>query len=185
MSVNNPDELKDRLINCPIGRPGWREFEEICKQICCYLFVPPLRNPSSQTRTIDGRNRRDIIFPNYNIHSDDLWGRLRLDYNARYIVIECKNYDTEDITQSEVIQLVTYLRNSPTLGNFGILLCSKSPSESAISQQQTEFRHLDNHLIIFMTKKELIEMIDLKSSEQNPETLIEAIIENFELSFIM
>ena len=185
MSVYNPDELKDELINCPLGRNGWRQFEIICKKICCYLFVPPLRDPTEQVRTIDGRDIRDIIFPNRNIHSNDLWGRLRTDYNAKYIVIDCKNYDTEDITKNEVIQLVTYLRNSPTLGNFGILLCSKSPSKSATSQQQTEYKLSDNHLIIFITKQNLIEMIDLKRNEQNPETLIEAIIEKFEITFII
>lgn len=185
MSVYNPDELEKELINCPLGLEGWRQFEMICEKIFCYLFVPPLRTPRSQVRTVDGRDIRDIIFPNYNIYSNDLWGRLRSDYNARYILIDCKNYDAQDISKNEVIQLVIYLRNSHGLGNFGILLCSKSPSESAISQQRSEYGHSERHLIIFITKQNLIEMIDLKRNGQNPETLIEAIIETFEISFII
>lgn len=181
----NPDELENQLINCPLGNSGWSQFEEICENIFYYLFVPPLRASQSQVRTIDGRNIRDIIFPNRNIGVNDFWTRMYHQYSAYYIVIECKNYDSTDITSTQVEQLSTYLRDSrPVLGNFGLLLCSKTPNNSAIQRQIMEMSS-NNNLIVFITKEDLLEMIALKRSGQSPESFIENNIDSFVFSYIL
>ena len=105
--------------------------------------------------------------------------------DAYYIVIECKNYDSTDITSSQVEQLSTYLRDSrPLLGNFGILLSSKTPNNSAIQRQIMEISS-NNNFIVFITKEDLLEMIALKRNGQTPESFIEDKIDSFVFSYIL
>lgn len=180
----NPDDLVNQLLTCPEGTSGWSQFEEICESVFSYLFVPPLSTPRSQVRTIDNTNIRDIIFPNRNVRNNDFWTRIFHQYKAYFVVIECKNYNTTDITATQVKQLSTYLRDSsPVLGNFGILLCSNQPSNSAIRRRNKEMEINDN-LIVFITKEDLYEMIALKRNGQSPESFIEDSIDSFVFSYI-
>ncbi len=56
-----PNTLRQRLEECPAGRDGWQEFENICIDILHFLFVPPLQPPKIQTRTIDNTQRMGLL----------------------------------------------------------------------------------------------------------------------------
>ncbi len=182
MSIYNPEQLKDELIACPLGWMAWRRFEIICNKILTYLFVPPLYMPKSQVPTRRGHRRRDVIFSNRNVHTNNVWAILRTDYNAHYIVVDFKNYDLTDIKSNEVSQLCNYLL--PHIGRFGILVCSKTPKNSAYEERKSRFgRSDDKKLVIFLMKENLIEMIDMKIENDNPENFIFDKIDNFLLSY--
>ena len=65
-----------------------------------------------------------------------------------------------------------------------ILLCSKTPNNSAIQRQIMEMSSNGN-LIIFITKEDLLEMIALKRNGESPESFIENNIDSFVLSYII
>jgi Restriction endonuclease len=54
--------LIQRLLSCPPGKEGWKDFEDICTQILTEVFVPPLKPPKPQARTLNGLERRDALF---------------------------------------------------------------------------------------------------------------------------
>ena len=174
------DYIKE-LDDCPLGNGGWSDFEDICVRILTYLFVPPLNNPQIQPRTYSGIQRRDAIFPNRNItSSDDLsiknWHLLFTELNARMVVFEFKNYDITDIAQDEVNQTRNYL--APAMGRLGIMVCSKMPNESGHRQRNVVFNQ-DRKVILFLTKKELKEMLWMKERSEEPSDLIVVSLERF------
>lgn len=103
-------ELRRRLAECPAGRSGWKEFEDICIEILRFLFVPPLNEPLIQPRSYSGIDRRDAVFPNRNIESSNNWSHLYKELQARMILFESKNYDTEDIGKEETNQTRNYMK---------------------------------------------------------------------------
>lgn len=102
-------DLIQRLNECPVGRTGWRQYEDICTEILKFLFIPPLQEPQIQARTLSGIDIRDAIFPNRNSDQQSIWGQLRHELDARLILFEFKNYDSENIGSSEVDQIRNYL----------------------------------------------------------------------------
>lgn len=80
----------ERLNKCPKGKEGWLEFQNLCKKIFEYLFVPPLLGPFEQSRTETGLHIRDLIFDiPYTVGG--FWGYIRDKFDSSALVIECKN----------------------------------------------------------------------------------------------
>ena len=65
--MDDVSELLKKLEDCPKGRAGWSQFEKICTDLLCNLFVPPLNPPKIQPRTLSGTDRRDAVFPNRTV----------------------------------------------------------------------------------------------------------------------
>lgn len=144
------------LDNCPAGKKGWREFEDLCVDILKFLFVPPLVEPKIQSRTYSGINRRDAVFPNRNFEQTKGWGLLLRELNARMVLFEFKNYDLTEIGKEEVIQTDNYL--TEPMGRLGIMVCNKLPNNTAHIQRNTLYSR-NRKVIIFMTKAHLKEML--------------------------
>lgn len=58
------DALKDRLRNIPTGREDAAKYQRVVLEILNYLFSPELIDGQPEVRTIDGTERRDIVFTN-------------------------------------------------------------------------------------------------------------------------
>lgn len=170
--------LLNRLKSCPKGRSGWREFEDICIEILTYLFVPPLTKPKIQPRTYSGIDRRDAVFPNRNMRTNNNWGYLYQEFGARMILVEFKNYGSAEIGKGEVNQTRNYM--TAPMGRLSIICCNKKPNESAHIKRNTIFSH-DQKLILFLTKQDLREMLFIKERREDPSDLIVDKIEWFYL----
>ena len=127
--MTRTSDLIGELKSCPPGESGWKQFEDICIEVLIYLFVPPLENPRIQIRSHSGIDRRDAIFPNRNFTSENTWGKIHQELNARLILFEFKNYDKSEIGKDAVNQVRNYL--TEPMGKLGILCCNKKPVESA------------------------------------------------------
>lgn len=176
--MNSTPELIRRLETCPAGSPGWRAFEDVCIEILEHLFVPPLAEPKIQARTLSGTERRDAVFPNRNSISDNNWGEIYRELDARLVLFEFKNYGSEDIGGEEVNQIGTYLRKQ--MGRLGILCCNKRPVQSAYIRRNT-FLSEQKKIILFITKKELKEMLYRKERAEDPSDVIIDLLEWFYL----
>lgn len=171
-------DLIRRLKSCPVGEKGWSDFEYICTEVLKYVFVPPLSMPKIQPRTYSGIDRRDAVFPNRNFENTCIWGQLFNELKARLILVEFKNYDKTEIGKNEVNQTRNYL--TEPMGRLAIMVCSKLPNDAAHIKRNSIFSE-EKKIILFITKKELEEMIYIKERGEDPSDLIMDLIECFYL----
>ncbi len=153
--MNVENDLVTRLLSCPVGRNGWKQFEDVCLDILCYLFIPPLSDPKIQPRTYSGIDRRDAAFPNRNFDGQTTWGYLLKEFNARMILVEFKNYSDCEIGKEEVDQLRNYM--TEPMGRLALMVCSKQPNEAAYIRRNTIFS-TEKKVILFLAKDHLKEM---------------------------
>ena len=169
--------LRD-LESCPRGRTAWHRFEDICVRILADLFVPPLTTPVIQPRTYSGIDRRDAVFPNRNLNSNNNWGHLYQELSARMILFEFKNYDREEIAKEEVNQTRNYL--TKPMGRLAVVCCCKPPTQSAHIKRNAIFSE-EGKVILFITPRELREMVLIKQRGEDPSDLILDEVERFYL----
>lgn len=169
-------ELRRRLVECPAGRSGWKEFEDVCTETLRFLFVPPLNEPLSQPRSYSGIDRRDAVFPNRNIEATNNWGRLYKELQARMILFEFKNYDKEEIGKGETNQTRNYMKQ--TMGRLGIMCCNRAPNEAAHIKRNSIFSE-EGKVILFVTVEHLMEMILIRERGEDPSDLIMDLLEEF------
>jgi hypothetical protein len=176
--MSDPQHLIDRLMSCPAGATGWKEFENVCVEILCYLFVPPLAGPKIQPRTFSGIDRRDAVFPNRNFEASGGWGLLFRELDARMVLFEFKNYSSTEIGKEEVDQTRNYL--TKPMGRLAVIVCSKEPAEAAHIRRNSVFSSEDK-VILFLTKSHLKEMMFIKERGEDPADLIVDLVEWFYL----
>lgn len=171
-------QLIGQLLNCPKGKSGWSQYQEICGGILEYLFVPPLRKPISQSRSESGVHIRDFILQ-IPVDLEGFWGYCQMKHDSVGLVAECKDY-TDQIDGNDVVITAKYLHERRS-GNFGILLCRENPSAGAIKETGRIWRE-SGKLIVTLTDEDLIDMIKLKENEDEPEKIIERKIFDFRTS---
>jgi hypothetical protein len=169
-------DLITRLTNCPLGQSGWKEFEDICTAILVDLFVPPLKYPKAQARTLNGLERRDLLFSLRNIEGG--WEKIQKEFDAKFLLCEFKNY-TDPFTKDEVNQTRIYLRD--TIGKIGIIFSRKGPDSNA-SKMRNSIYSQERKVILFFDDRHLKELINLKRAGQNPLDLIQDAIDDFYIS---
>ncbi len=118
------------------------------------------------------------MFPNRNFDGGGHWTQLLKELDARLVLVEFKNYDTEDIGKDEVNQTSNYLRKP--MGRMAILVTNKPPSDAAHVKRNTIFSE-DRKMVLFITKDQLIEMLDIKERGEDPADLIMDAVERFYL----
>lgn len=176
--MNEAQELRQRLRQCPPGRVGWRQFEDCCIECLRFLFVPPLTDPIIQPRTYSGIDRRDAVFPNRNMNTTNNWGHLYNELGARMVLIEFKNYDTDEIGKDETNQTRNYLTRP--MGKLAIMCCNKLPNNAAHLKRNSIFSE-EGKVILFITADHLIEMLAIKERGEDPSDLIMDMLERFYL----
>ena len=172
-------DLIQRLNECPIGRTGWRQYEDICIEILKFLFIPPLQEPQIQARSLSGIDIRDAIFPNRNLDHVSIWGQLRQELGARLVLFEFKNYDSENISSDEVDQIRNYL--TKPIGKLGIMISCKEPNENAKIRRNQIYCSEEAKVILLLTSDHLREMVHMKERGDDPAKLI---MEQVELLYI-
>jgi Restriction endonuclease len=176
IKINN---MVSKLNNCPEGREGWKDYENICIEILNYLFVPPLREPKIQSRTVSGLDIRDALYPNRGNHPN--WKVIRDDYEAKYILIEFKNFsENSDIDKEVVNQARNYLKKL-VIGRIAFICSNKKPNRSGIEAQKQAF-YEETKLILFLKNENLIEMLMKKYQDEDPSDVILDMIDNFNLT---
>jgi hypothetical protein len=167
-------ELITRLEALPPGREAFREFEDLCVEILNYAFFPQLGVPSVQSRSEDGLDIRDAVFPITGGHA--FWQEIKRTCSTRFMVAEFKNY-TESIRQREVESVQQYLY-SKAMRMFGVLCSRNQPSESALLARRRAWVEADK-LILFLSDEELKDLVHAKSYGENPTDVLDAQLGEF------
>lgn len=167
-------KLSASLRSLPCGHDDWREYERLCTEILTYVFAPELAAPDIQSRSDDGLDIIDAIFP---IRSNQApWSLVRSEYKTRFVVAEFKNY-CDPIGQAQVESIAQYLWR-PAQRFFGMLVSRKNPSHNAIAQRRRKWIE-EEKCIIFLTDENLLEMLQLRESQAQPFDVVDAQLEDF------
>lgn len=174
--VPNPESFAyiKRIESIAPGRDDWRAFEVWCADILTDIFKPDLGPPDRQTRTDDGLDIMDAIFPIRT--GNPPWSQVRAEFATRFMVGEFKNF-VDPIGQKQVESIAQYLWVGAKR-QFGILASRASPSASAIAQRRRAW--IDQQkMIVFVTDQELIEMLQVREAGGEPYETLDAQVEEF------
>jgi len=167
-------ELIGRLEALPPGRESFREFEDLCVEIVNYAFFPQLGVPSVQSRSEDGLDIRDAVFPIAGDHA--FWQEIKRTCSTRFMVAEFKNY-TESVRQREVESIQQYLY-SKAMRMFGVLCSRNQPSESALLARRRAWLETDK-LILLLSDEDLKDLVRAKSYGEKPTDVLDAQLGEF------
>ncbi len=123
-SYHEAELLKTRLAATRPGREQAAEYQRLVLEILNYLFSPELIDGQPEVRTIDGTERRDIIFTNDS--DESFWDYVRTAHDGIVVMFETKNTDELDI--AAINQTATYLGDR--IGRMGIIVTRNSPSDA-------------------------------------------------------
>lgn len=167
-------ELIARLEALPPGRDTFREFEDLCVEILNYAFFPLLGVPSVQSRSEDGLDIRDAVFPIASDHA--FWQEIKRTCTTRFMVAEFKNY-SEGVRQREVESIQQYLY-SKAMRMFGVLCSRNQPSDSALLARRRAWVEADK-LILLLSDDELKDLVRAKSYGEDPTDVLDAQLGEF------
>ena len=176
---DSTDALLAELEAVPAGTSSWKKYEEVCVKILNYVFIPPLRLPKVQSRSHDGLDRRDAIYPIGSGHP--FWDSIKYQHSARMVVVEFKNYK-DSIGQKEVESLQQYLMPSAKR-SFGIICSRKQPSKHALKARRRAWMASSN-LILFLSDLDLQELIRARSDNEDTSRILEAQMEDFFITLV-
>lgn len=174
--VSIEEALRTQLDAVPRGISGWKQFEDVATEALCHLLVPPLANPIRQPRSYSGIDRRDAIFPNRNHGILNHWGQLLHELDARMVLAEFKNYNSETVGKDEVNQTRNYL--TKPLGRLALIVSTKEPDRAAHIKRNTIYSE-EKKVIVFLNVEHIKEMLYMKERNEDPTDLIVDGIERF------
>lgn len=171
--------LVAELASVQAGTKSWKQYEDICVKILNYGFIPPLRQPRVQSRSHDGLDRRDAIYPIGSGHA--FWDSVKYQHSARMVVVEFKNYKTP-IGQKEVESLQQYLMPS-AMRSFGIICSRTHPSMSALKARRRAWM-ASNNLILFLSDLDLQEIVRARTDDEDTSRILESQMEDFFMTLV-
>jgi hypothetical protein len=172
------EALKEKLAAIKAGREQAAEYHRLVLEILNYLFNPELIDGKPEVRTIDGTERRDIIFTNDS--DESFWDYVRSAHDGILIMFEAKN--TNDLGLAEINQTATYLGDR--IGRLGIIVTRLTPPENvqrkifSVWNDSTGGRKV----ILTLSDKQLSEVLDLRCKGGSPTKWMQARYRDFRTS---
>jgi hypothetical protein len=159
------EEFIQRLSAIPTGVTQAKDYQRTVYEIINYLFEPELTDGEMEVRTIEGTERRDIIYTNESDTS--FWQYVRLNYGSPLVMFEVKN--VEELEFEHINQTASYL--GARLGMLGIIVTRNSPSENIIRKTYTIYSDTPStprKTILILEDTDLLAMLRNKDSGQAP-----------------
>jgi hypothetical protein len=138
------------------------------------IFSPQLGAPDMQSRSEDGLDIMDAVFPIRGTTAP--WATVRSEYRSRFVVAEFKNY-VEPIGQRQVESLAQYLWHK-AFRSFGLLLSRNGhDAPAAVARRRAWVEH--DRLILLLQDTDLVDMTQLWEEGEDPFQLLDAQLEEF------
>jgi hypothetical protein len=171
------EELKTKLRSIRPGNADATSYQRTVLEILNFLFNPELIDGELEVRTIDGTERRDIIFTNDSDKS--FWSYLRTEHSGVFLMFETKN--TEDLENLNFNQTATYLGDR--LGRLGFIVTRSALGEP---QKRKAFSIYNDSqprkIILSVSDKDLEAMLDMKCHGKDPMRYIQKCYRSFRTS---
>lgn len=158
------EALKARLAGTPTGREHATEFQRLVLEILNYLFNPELIDGQPEVRTIDGTERRDIVFTNDS--DESFWDYVRSEHSGIVVMFEVKN--TEELDLAAINQTATYLGDR--IGRLGIIVTRHAIPETVQRKIFSVWNDSSSNrkVILTLTDLQLGELLDLRCKNGSP-----------------
>lgn len=117
------EELKAKLSSLHSGRDQAAEYQRLVLEILNFLFNPELIDGKPEVRTVDGTERRDIIFTNDS--DESFWDYVRGAHDGLLVMFETKN--TNELRMDAINQTATYLGDR--IGRLGVIATRSRPAD--------------------------------------------------------
>lgn len=171
------EEFKLKLDGCPPGKEHSTIYENLGVELWQYLYPTKLGKPNPQSRTIDGKQRRDVLFRNQRIGR--FFQRIADKFGSDFVIIDFKNYS--EPVNSNVINDVTKYANK-AIGRF-IIIMSRFGVDDTADATQIRLLRDTNTLVLAISDKQMLEMIVRREKGENPEDVIEDIMDELLLQY--
>jgi hypothetical protein len=171
------EALKQRLSSIPPGRESAADYQYMILEILNYLFNPDLIAGEPEVRTIDGTERRDIIFTNDS--DESFWEYIRTTHDGILLMFETKNMEALDI--SAINQTSTYLGDR--IGRLGIIVTRQITSEAIRRKIFSVWNDSSpRKVILTLCDAEIQELLDLRCRGGSPTKWMQAHYRKFRTS---
>lgn len=169
--------LKERISSISPGRAEAILYQKTVLDVINFLFNPDITDGEMEEKTIDGTERRDIIFLNES--SANFWSYVRSEHSSIYIMFEIKN--TQSVEMSHLNQTATYL--GERLGRLGFIATRNEPDEGQVRKAFSIFNDSNpKKIILFLTDEDFKNMIDIKCRGEDPTRYIQKKYRHFRTS---
>ena len=168
------ERLKERLAAIAIGRSDAERYQHLVLEILNFLFNPELIDGQPEVKTIDGTERRDIIFTNDS--DESFWEYVRNEYGI-ILMFETKN--TEELDTDAINQTATYL--GVRIGSLGVIVTRRPPKDSIVKKVMTVFND-GRKVILTLCDDQLRELLDLRCQGGSPTRWMQKHYRNFRVS---
>jgi hypothetical protein len=157
------ESLKERLNVIPAGREQASEYQKLILEVLNFLFSPELIDGAPEVRTIDGTERRDIIFTNDS--DESFWDYVRTVHDGIFLMFEAKN--TEMLELAAINQTATYLGDR--IGRLGIIVTRNAPPETILRKTFSVWNDSTaRKVILIMSDQDIRELLDLRCRNGSP-----------------
>lgn len=161
------NRLSEKLKQTPVGQAAAADYQKTVLEILNTCFNPELIDGQLEVKTIDGTERRDIIFTNDSDHT--FWDYVRNEHSSLFVMFETKN--VQQLTNDNFNQTGTYLGDR--LGRLGFIVTRHPIAEA---QQRKAFAIYNDStprkIIITLSDDDLLRLLDIVCREGDPTAYI-------------
>lgn len=172
------EDLKARLRHIPPGRATASDYQRLVLEILNFLFSPELIDGQPEVRTMEGTERRDIIFTNDS--DESFWDYTRSEHSSLLVMFETKN--VKELDMNAMNQTATYLGDR--LGSLGFVVTRNAPDDGAVRKAYSIWNDSapKRKVILFLTDVHLMELLDLRCRNRSTTQWMQAHYRHFRQS---
>jgi hypothetical protein len=171
------ESLAAQLHGIPTGAAAASRHQAAVLAVLNYLFNPELIDGELEVRTVDGTERRDIIFTNDSDRS--FWTYIRQEHSAIFLMFEIKN--TGDLENNAYNQTATYLGDR--LGRLAFIVTREEPGEAQLRKAYSIYNDpTPRRIILTLSDNDLRTMLDMKCRGQDPMRFVQTKYRTFRTS---
>ena len=172
--IQESQKLQSLLNEIPTGAAHATKYQQTVLEILNLLFNPELIDGEMEVRTVEGTERRDILFTNDSDQS--FWDYIRNEHSSFLLMFEIKNVPR--LEAAHLNQTATYLGDR--VGRLGFIVTRNSPSKASQTKAFSIFNDSNpRKIILFLSDADLMEMLDMKCQSQTPMRFIQKAYRKF------
>jgi hypothetical protein len=158
------EALKTRLDAIRSGLESAAEYQKLILEILNYLFNPELIDGEPEVRTVEGTERRDLIFTNDS--DESFWSYIRSEHSGIVVMFEAKNKNALEI--ADINQTAVYMGDR--IGRFAVIVTRQTPT-GAIQRKIFSIWNdsvPNRKIILTLSDDQLHELLDLRCQGRSP-----------------
>jgi hypothetical protein len=171
------DALLARLRGIPTGQSYADAYQRTVLDILTFVFCPDLIDGRLEQRSIEGTERRDILFTNDS--DDSFFDYVRNTHESLIIMFEAKN--VTELTMAALNQAATYLGDR--IGRLGFIVTRHAAGENILRKQISIFNDSQpRKVLLVLTDSDLTELVEIRVRDGAPEKWLQRHYRNFRVA---